>query len=108
MQVDATFFKIFSEHHQLWVFIHLIKALKMSLNIPGAPNAGLFKQGYQKYALLYLGCKEDHLLTCSLVTNLKMELLSGILMLAVRSPQLSRHPWGHMGVIRLSLTICKK
>jgi hypothetical protein len=27
---------------------HLYKSVKMSLNIPNAPNANLFKQGYQK------------------------------------------------------------
>jgi hypothetical protein len=62
----------------------------MSLNIPSAPNAGLFKQGYQKYVVLSSKYKAstDH----PKATTLRMELFFAILMLAVPSPLLFKHP----------------
>jgi len=51
----------------------LHKRIKMSLNIPNAPNAQLFKQGYQKYNPLQF-CFEKSAADFSTATILKMEL----------------------------------
>jgi hypothetical protein len=47
-QKTRRLFKL-SHRTQLLTDPALYEAVNMSLNIPNAPNAGLFKQGYQKY-----------------------------------------------------------
>jgi len=83
----------------------------MSLSIPNAPNAGLFKQGYQKYVSLP---PQDviHIigqsLTFSQATMQKMELSFATSMPAEQSHRQSRRRWGRMVATRSSSTTSRK
>lgn len=105
-----------------------VDCITMSLNIPQAPNSGLFKQGYNKYAaplptfasaatpMPRHYCKTSLLQRAPLLTLLpsatattpKMVLFTATSMPAAPLPRLFRPRWAPTAAARSSSTTCKR